>query len=127
MTVLRDDSETWTKGHTMSEQNKAVVRRLIDDHWNNKNADLVSELFTSNVSLHTPDGALTGHEGAASLLQLHGAPEVELHREDLLSGEKVKTRGVTTIVSYDERISRAYEERDGQEILTMELHFRRAM
>ena len=34
----------------MSEQNKAVVRRIIDEHWNNKNAAIVSELFASNVS-----------------------------------------------------------------------------
>ena len=63
----------------MSEQNKAVVRRMIDDHWNNRNADLVTELFTSDVSMHTPDGVLTGHEGAAALLDAYTAAFPDFH------------------------------------------------
>ena len=43
---------------TMSEVNKTVVRRIIEEHWNNKNAPLVSELFASDVPLDTPDGLL---------------------------------------------------------------------
>jgi hypothetical protein len=42
----------------MSEQNKAVVRRLMEDHWNAKNRALVSELFAPTVTIHTPDGKL---------------------------------------------------------------------
>lgn len=79
----------------MSEQNKAVVRRLIDDHWNNRNADLVSELFTSDVSIQTPDGTLTGHEGAAALLQAYETAFPDFHNatEDLFAdGDQVVVR-----------------------------------
>ena len=40
----------------MFEHNKAVIRRLYDDHWNAKNEELVSELFAPTISLSTPDG-----------------------------------------------------------------------
>jgi len=53
----------------MSEQNKAVVRRLIEDHWNAKNGALVSELFAPTVAIHTLDGVLNGLDGASTLLQ----------------------------------------------------------
>jgi len=55
----------------MSEQNKAVVRRLIEDHWNAKNAALVSELYAPSVTLHTSDGVLKGLEGASFLLDAY--------------------------------------------------------
>ena len=42
----------------MSEQNKGVVRRIVEDHWNKKNRALAGELFAANCSLHTPDGDL---------------------------------------------------------------------
>jgi uncharacterized protein (DUF3084 family) len=53
----------------MSEQNKAVVRRVIEDHWNAKNRALVPELFAPTVTIHTPDGVLNGLDGASALLQ----------------------------------------------------------
>ncbi len=83
----------------MSEQNKTVVRRIIEEHWNNKNADLVSELFTSNVSLDTPDGVLTGLEGASSLLQAYATafPDFHLATDDLLAdGDQVVFRWTFT-------------------------------
>lgn len=46
---------------------------------------------------------------------------------DPISGEKVKSWSVMKIVSDDERIARGYEERGGEEILTMELHYTRKM
>ncbi|MGD0301272.1 MAG: hypothetical protein ABSE86_29700 [Bryobacteraceae bacterium] len=50
----------------MSEHNnKAIVRRIVEDHWNTKNPALVGELFAVNCSLHTPDGDLQGVKGAA--------------------------------------------------------------
>jgi steroid delta-isomerase-like uncharacterized protein len=76
----------------MSEQNKAVIRRIVEEHWNKKNAALVSELFAPNVSLHTPDGELTGLEGASFLLQAYATafPDFHLIVDDLLAeGNKV--------------------------------------
>lgn len=83
----------------MSEQNKTVVRRIVEEHWNNKNAALVNELFASNVSLDTPDGALTGLEGASFLLQAYATafPDFHLSIDDLLAdGNRVVLRWTFT-------------------------------
>jgi steroid delta-isomerase-like uncharacterized protein len=83
----------------MSEQNKSVVRRIVDEHWNKKNAALVNELFASNVSLETPDGVLTGLNGASSLLQAYATafPDFRLIIDDLLAdGDRVVLRWTFT-------------------------------
>src|SRR5437016_13799784 len=83
----------------MSEQNKAVVRRLFEDHWNSKNAAVVSEFFAPTVSLHTPDGVLTGLDGASSLLQAYATafPDFHLTIDDLVAdGDKVVVRWTFT-------------------------------
>jgi|ERR1051325_1201534 steroid delta-isomerase-like uncharacterized protein len=79
----------------MSEQNKAVVRRVFENHWNMKNAALVSDLFAPTVTLHTPDGALTGLEGASLLLQTYGQafPDFHLAIEEMIAeADKVVVR-----------------------------------
>ena len=83
----------------MSEQNKAVVRRLFEEHWNAKNPALVSELFAPSVSLHTPDGVLTGLDGAAFLLQAYATafPDFHLTIDDLIAdGDKAVVRWTFT-------------------------------
>jgi steroid delta-isomerase-like uncharacterized protein len=55
----------------MSQENVAVVRRMVEDHWNGRNPGLVSELFAPNVVIDTPDGPLTGHAGVLGLLQTY--------------------------------------------------------
>jgi predicted ester cyclase len=37
------------------EMNKATVRRLIEDIWNQQNLDAVSEVFAADVVFHQPD------------------------------------------------------------------------
>ena len=79
----------------MSEQNKAVVRRLIEDHWNAKNGALVSELFAPTVAIHTPDGVLNGLDGASTLLQAYATafPDFRLTIDDLVAdADKVAFR-----------------------------------
>ena len=83
----------------MSEQNKTVVRRIIEEHWNNKNAALVSEVFASNVSLDTPDRVFTGLEGASSLLQAYATAFPDFHNttDDLFAeGNQVVFRWTFT-------------------------------
>jgi steroid delta-isomerase-like uncharacterized protein len=55
----------------MSEQNKAVVRRLVEEHWNNRNTGIVDELFAPDATMDTPDGPFTGRDGASALLQAY--------------------------------------------------------
>ncbi len=83
----------------MSEQNKAVIRRLFEDHWNAKNEALLSDLFAPTVSLSTPDGKYTGLKGASSLLQSYAVPFPDFHLaiEDLVAEEdKVVVRWTFT-------------------------------
>ena len=83
----------------MSEQNKAVVRRLIEDHWTGKNAALVGEVFAPTTSLQTPDGVLTGLEGASFLLQAYTTafPDFQIVIDDLIAeGDEVAARWTFT-------------------------------
>jgi steroid delta-isomerase-like uncharacterized protein len=83
----------------MSEENKAVVRRLIEDHWNRKDAALVGEVFAPTTSLETPDGVLTGLEGASFLLEAYATafPDFNIAIEDLIAeGDDVVARWTFT-------------------------------
>lgn len=79
----------------MSEQNKAVVRRLFEDHWNRKNRSLADELYAPSAILHTPDGVLRGLQGATDLFDVYatGFPDFHLTLDDLVAeGDKVAAR-----------------------------------
>ena len=79
----------------MSEQDKDIVRRLIEDHWNGRQGALVGELFHSSVSLQTPDGVLSGLEGASNLLNAYATafPDFHLAVHEMISeGDKVVVR-----------------------------------
>jgi steroid delta-isomerase-like uncharacterized protein len=79
----------------MSEQNKAVVRRIVEDHWNKKNPALIGELFATDCAFHTPDGALHGQDGARQLYNAYATafPDFRLSTDDILAdGNKVVVR-----------------------------------
>lgn len=68
--------------------------------------------------------ALYRYEG-----QMDDQGRLVFHTEskDPVSGETVKQKSVSEFLSDDEMVSRAYELRDGEEVLTMELHYKRKM
>jgi steroid delta-isomerase-like uncharacterized protein len=79
----------------MSEPNKTVVRRLIEDHWNGKQAALVEDCFAPSVTLYTPDGMLSQLEGASFLLQAYATafPDFRIAIDDMLAeGDQVAVR-----------------------------------
>lgn len=79
----------------MSEENKAVVRRLIEDHWNRKNHAMVGEVYAPTASLQTPDGPLTGLDGATFLLQAYATafPDFHIAIDDVVAeGDEVVVR-----------------------------------
>jgi steroid delta-isomerase-like uncharacterized protein len=79
----------------MSDQNKAVVRRIVEDYWNKKNPALVGELFATDCSLHTPDGDLQGVKGAAQLYDAYATafPDFRITAEDTVAeGDRVALR-----------------------------------
>lgn len=79
----------------MLENNKTIVKRVIDEHWNKKNAALAAELFTENCTVRTPDGALKGLQGARNLLDAYATafPDFHITTDELIAeGDKVAFR-----------------------------------
>jgi steroid delta-isomerase-like uncharacterized protein len=81
----------------MSEHNKAIVRRLLEEFWNKGNLSLADELFTPNYEHHdssTPDfGRGPESEKKRATLYRTAFPDVRLTIEDIIAeGETVMTR-----------------------------------
>ncbi len=81
----------------MSENNKVVVRRLLDEVWNKGNLSLVDELFTPNFEFHdasTPDlGRGPESEKKRVTLYRNAFPDLRITIEDMIAeGETVVTR-----------------------------------
>jgi predicted ester cyclase len=75
------------------------VRRIIEEHWNEKNPSLVAELFDAKTTVYTPDGTLQGLDGASQLLAAYTAafPDFRLSIDELLAdGDKVTLRWTFT-------------------------------
>ena len=81
----------------MSENNKAIVRRLIEEVWNKGNLSLVDELFAPNYEHHdasTPDfGRGPESEKKRVTLYRNAFPDLRLTIEDIIAeGETVMAR-----------------------------------
>ena len=81
----------------MSENNKAIVRRLLEDFWNKGNVSLADELFAPNYEHHdasTPDfGRGPESEKKRATLYRTAFPDLRLTIEDIIAeGETVMTR-----------------------------------
>jgi steroid delta-isomerase-like uncharacterized protein len=81
----------------MSEQNKAIVRRLIEEVWNKGNLSLVDELFAPTYEHHdasSPDfGRGPESEKKRATLYRTAFPDIRLTIEDMIAeGETVMTR-----------------------------------
>jgi steroid delta-isomerase-like uncharacterized protein len=87
--------------HPMSEANKAVVIRAIEEIWNKGNLPVADELYTSSYTHHdtsTPDAG-PGPEGEKQRASLYRAafPDLKLKVEDLIAeGKKVILRWTGT-------------------------------
>ena len=81
----------------MSENNKGIVRRLVEEVWNKGNLSLVDELFAPNYEHHdssTPDLG-RGPEGEKKRAALYRTafPDLRVTLEDIIAeGETVMTR-----------------------------------
>lgn len=78
------------------EQNRVVVRRVIEEVINRGHWDAVDELFATNFTLHDgPPGLPGGPEGAKQWFGLFRTafPDIHLSIDDMLAeGDKVATR-----------------------------------
>ncbi len=81
----------------MSEQNKAVVRRLIEEVWNKGNLSVADQLFAPTYTHHDPSTPDLGHgpesEKMRATLYRTAFPDFRLTIEDLIAeGETVMAR-----------------------------------
>jgi len=81
----------------MSEHNKAIVRRLFTELWNNGNLSVADEVFTPNYAHYDPSTPDFGHgpdsEKKRTALYRTAFPDLHLTIEDVIAeGETVMTR-----------------------------------
>ena len=79
----------------MSDHNKAIVRKIVEEHWNRKKTDMAGDLFAATCVIHTPDGGLTGVDGAKQLLSAYGSafPDFQMTVDELIAeGDQVALR-----------------------------------
>jgi steroid delta-isomerase-like uncharacterized protein len=81
----------------MSENNKTIVRRLIEEVWNKGNLSVADELFTPNYEHHDPSSPDFGRgpesEKKRATLYRSAFPDLRLTIEDVISeDDTVMTR-----------------------------------
>jgi len=81
----------------MSENNKAVVRRLFEELWNKGNLSVADQLFTPNYTHHDSSSPDFGHgpesERQRATLYRTAFPDLRLTIEDLIAeGDTVMAR-----------------------------------
>ena len=82
------------------ETNKAIVRRLIEQVWNNKQVELIDEFFTEEVVSHVtgyPPGSGLDSTEDHTALYLKAFPDLMMTIEDdIAEGDKVVLRWTMT-------------------------------
>jgi len=86
----------------MSDQNKALARRDIEEVWNQGKLAFIDELVASNATFHdanVPGGKFTGPHGYQQFVEIYrnAFPDVRITIEDQIAeGDKVTTRWTAT-------------------------------
>ena len=78
----------------MSEANKALIRRIVEDLWHKKTPALIDELYAPTYVMHSPDGVLRGPAGYRHLYTVYTTafPDIHFMIEDMIAeGDKVVT------------------------------------
>jgi steroid delta-isomerase-like uncharacterized protein len=81
----------------MSEDNKAIARRFVEEAWNGGNVDVVEELFTEDHVNHDPaqPGAPGGHEGVRAFIEQYRSAFPDSHitiEDEIAEGDLVVLR-----------------------------------
>jgi steroid delta-isomerase-like uncharacterized protein len=82
-----------------AEDNKAKVRRIIEEAWNGGNLAVLDELVAPNCVFHDPSTTFRGPEGIKRYVMMYrmAYPDVHFTIEDLIAeGERVVTRWTVT-------------------------------
>ena len=83
----------------VSEQNKALMSRIIEELWNKKNPAVIGQLYAENYVGHTPDGVLKGHAGARQHYDTYivAFPDTKIAIDGMVAeGDKVSVRWTAT-------------------------------
>jgi steroid delta-isomerase-like uncharacterized protein len=86
----------------MSEQNKALARRGLEEIWNQGKLAVIDELVASNATYHDPNvpgGKFTGPEGVKQFVQIYRGAFPDVHitiNDQIADGDKVVTRWTAT-------------------------------
>jgi steroid delta-isomerase-like uncharacterized protein len=86
----------------MSEQNKALSKRLFEEVWNQGKLQVIDELMASNNTLYDPSvpgGKVTGREGFRQFVEIYRTafPDIRFTIHDQIAeGDKVVTRYTAT-------------------------------
>ena len=79
----------------MSEENKELVRRFVEEFWNQKNFSAADELMAADVVIHMPTGEVVDLEGLKGFAEMwRGSfPDWNSTFEELIAeGDKVAER-----------------------------------
>jgi steroid delta-isomerase-like uncharacterized protein len=80
---------------TSPEENKAIVRRFVDEVWGRGNVDAMEDLFTVDSVLHDPNGDVRGPAAfkAYNERYLNAFPDLRYEVEDVVAeGDRVAFR-----------------------------------
>jgi steroid delta-isomerase-like uncharacterized protein len=86
----------------MSDQNKTLSRRNLEEVWNQRKLDSIDQLVASNSVLHDPSvpgGKVTGIQGYKQFVEIYLAAFPDIHftiNDQLADGDKVATRWTGT-------------------------------
>ena len=79
------------------EENKTVVRRILEEIWNKGNLALIPEVYDPGFIWHTLRGDIKGHDGIKQFATavLNAFPDFHITIEDMVGeGDKVVIRGL---------------------------------
>ncbi len=84
----------------MSKENEALVRRYVEEVYDQRKLEVIDEIFASDFTLHDPDysGGKIGRQGIKRIVQtfVDAFPDLQITLDDeLSSAEKVVTRWTT--------------------------------
>ena len=79
----------------MSEENKALVQRFVEEFWNQKNMSAADELMAADVVIHMPTGEVVDLDGLKAFADMWRSSFPDWHStfEELIAeGERVAER-----------------------------------
>ncbi len=70
----------------MSAENKAIVRRILEEIWNKRNPDLIPELFATNYVNNNPNGESHGLSGYRAIYDTYvtAFPDIQFNIESIM-------------------------------------------